>query len=45
MYSTPQIDSVGRASELIQGNQGSSGESGPSGYTKFPPMQTELEAE
>jgi hypothetical protein len=44
MYTTPQIDSVGVASELIQGNVGHIGESGSSGKTKAP-MQTALEEE
>ena len=34
MYATPQIDNVGTASELIQGNLGHIGESGVSGHTK-----------
>jgi len=44
MYSTPQIDNVGVASELIQGNLGHKGESGSSGKTRSP-MQTALEEE
>jgi len=45
MYSKPQIESVGSASELIQGHQGSNGESGTSGFTKSMSVQTELEME
>jgi hypothetical protein len=44
MYSTPEIDNVGVASELIQGNLGHRGESGSSGKTKAP-MHTALEEE
>ncbi|HXM65613.1 MAG TPA: hypothetical protein VN911_02700 [Candidatus Acidoferrum sp.] len=44
MYSTPQIENVGKASELIQGNIGTGGEPGVSGHTK-PTMLTELEVD
>lgn len=44
MYTTPQIDSVGSASELIQGSAGHIGEPGVSGQTKLA-MLTALEAE
>jgi hypothetical protein len=44
MYTTPQIDHVGTASELIQGNAGHIGEPGVSGQTKAP-MLTALEEE
>jgi len=44
MYSTPQLESVGKASDLIQGNIGKGGDVGQAGHTK-PPMPTQLEAD
>ena len=43
MYATPQIENVGTASELIQGNLGHIGESGVSGHTKAPMLIPEEE--
>ncbi|HXM62134.1 MAG TPA: hypothetical protein VN950_14855 [Terriglobales bacterium] len=45
MYSTPQIDNVGRASVLIQGMLGHQGETGVAGKTYFPITPPALEAE
>lgn len=42
MYTTPEIENVGPASELIQGNLGHIGEPGVAGQTKAP-MLTALE--
>jgi hypothetical protein len=43
MYATPQIENVGTASVLIQGNLGHIGEAGVSGHTKAPMLTPEEE--
>jgi hypothetical protein len=44
MYSTPELENVGKASDLIQGQIGHGGDVGQSGHT-FPPTLTPLEAD
>jgi hypothetical protein len=44
MYSTPELESVGKASDLIQGLIGHGGDVGQSGHT-WPPMLTALEVD
>lgn len=44
MYSTPELESVGKASDLIQGSLGSGGDIGQAGHTRVP-MPTPLETE